>query len=546
MSLDLVALLCVSCDLPATRKVCGFTSFSSSHGCSKCMKVFSCERFGTKLDYSGYERNTWEMRTHELHQHQVSMLKNAHTASDFQLHERRYGVRYSELLRLQYFDIVEFHVIDPMHNLLLGTAKYLLTMWKDEQILTRSQFDHIQQEVDAIRVPPGIGRVPHKISSNFSGFTADQWKNWVCLYSSLCLKELLPSEHYQCWVLFQDACYHLLQPSISTMQLSIADQLLYEFCKAYETLYGKEKCTPNMHMHMHLSKCIENYGPVTAFWCFPFERFNGILGTFQKNWITPEQQMVKKFLSYQQILLMDLPSALPLELREFFEDHVCKCMSLNAGEGSVMQTHVDSSSLLQYKKNSLCALASIDATESAMHALYRRYEGIFDSDEIHCLTCVYQTLYPGRQLKHIPMMHEKFQELQIFNEVVSSSRARGSHSSAICANWAGIGGSLTTNNTVLRVGIVQHFIRHAVQLDADSKIYHIFARVFWFKNHPRENWFNSRTYVLSPDLIKHGPATFIPVSRIRCRCAIIKKKIQFDYGEDVVPIAILCGSNYSV
>ena len=138
------ALLCVSCDLPATRKVCGFTSFSSLHGYSKCMKEFSCERFGTKLDYSGYERNTWEMCTHELHQHQVSMLKNARTASDFQLHERRYGVRYSELLRLQYFDIVEFHVIDPMHNRLLGTAKYLLTMWKDEQILTRSQFDYIQ------------------------------------------------------------------------------------------------------------------------------------------------------------------------------------------------------------------------------------------------------------------------------------------------------------------------------------------------------------------------------------------------------------------
>lgn len=27
------------------------------------------------------------------------------------------GVRYSELLRLPYFDIVRFHLVDPMHNL---------------------------------------------------------------------------------------------------------------------------------------------------------------------------------------------------------------------------------------------------------------------------------------------------------------------------------------------------------------------------------------------------------------------------------------------
>ena len=107
-------------------------------------------------------------------------------------------------------------------------------------------------------------------------------------------------------------------------------------------------------MHMNLCKCIENYGPVTAFWCFPFERFNGILGTFQTNWIAPEQQMAKKFLSYQQILLMDIPFALPHEFKEFFEDHLSKCANLTLGEGSLMQTHVDSLSLIEYKKNSLC------------------------------------------------------------------------------------------------------------------------------------------------------------------------------------------------
>ena len=39
-------LLGVACDTPATRKICGFTSCSSTHSCSKCLKTFSCSALG--------------------------------------------------------------------------------------------------------------------------------------------------------------------------------------------------------------------------------------------------------------------------------------------------------------------------------------------------------------------------------------------------------------------------------------------------------------------------------------------------------------------
>ena len=34
------ALLCVTCDIPASRNVCGFTQHKSKHGCNKCTKEF--------------------------------------------------------------------------------------------------------------------------------------------------------------------------------------------------------------------------------------------------------------------------------------------------------------------------------------------------------------------------------------------------------------------------------------------------------------------------------------------------------------------------
>ena len=41
-----------------------------------------------------------------------------------------------------------------------------------------------------------------------------------------------------------------------------ADQKLMRFCAMFEALCGKEKCTPNMHLHGHLQDCILDYGPV--------------------------------------------------------------------------------------------------------------------------------------------------------------------------------------------------------------------------------------------------------------------------------------------
>ena len=99
------------------------------------MKKFTCDTFGSKLDYSGYERETWEMHTKANQIQQVSMFNDAHTATDQQQVEKQYGVRHSEL----FFDIVEHHIVDRMHNLLLGISKYLLTMWKDSSILTIAQ-----------------------------------------------------------------------------------------------------------------------------------------------------------------------------------------------------------------------------------------------------------------------------------------------------------------------------------------------------------------------------------------------------------------------
>ena len=71
--------------------------------------------------------------------------------------------------------------------------------------------------------------------------------------------------------------------SITMEQCLEAESRIQKFCKLFEHLYGTTKCTPNMHLSCHLVECIRDYRPVYSFWCFSFERYNGILGSYHKN-----------------------------------------------------------------------------------------------------------------------------------------------------------------------------------------------------------------------------------------------------------------------
>ena len=119
------ALMCVASDLPATRKICVFTGHNSKMGCSKCLKQFDVH-VGAPSNYSGYDRNNWIPRTNEHHKFYSTKYKLARTRKAREEMEKKTGVRYSLLTQLPYFDSIRMHVVDPMHNLLLGTAKHMM------------------------------------------------------------------------------------------------------------------------------------------------------------------------------------------------------------------------------------------------------------------------------------------------------------------------------------------------------------------------------------------------------------------------------------
>ena len=138
-----------------------------------------------------------------------------------------------------------------MHNMFLGTAKHVLQTWK----LSITDFDKhlasVQRQIDAIHVPRDIGRIPSKIGSGFSGFTADQWRLWTLVYSVFCLQNVVPEEHLECWRVFVIACSLFSCRVLTRDSVKIAHQFIVRFCQLASILFGKSFCTMNMHLHCH-------------------------------------------------------------------------------------------------------------------------------------------------------------------------------------------------------------------------------------------------------------------------------------------------------
>lgn len=264
----------------------------------------------------------------------------------------------------------------------------MISIWKDSGVLGNFDFKLIQSKIDCMIVPFGIGRIPYKVFSKFSELTADQWRNWTNVFS---LFGLLPDMHYSCWTNFVQASLILSQSSITADDLLVADSKLLEFCKCFENLYGRMACTPNMHLHAHLRQSIVDYGPTSAFWAFPFEHFNGVMGSFIKNWMTPEMQMMKRFISYQNILTCTSDSLQTSEIDKLLQS----CVETEGSfSGSLQSTMLDVYNRELHSR--YCYSETIDAvlTSSNHKIMSKCYEGYLNYDDIVALSHVYHALYP--------------------------------------------------------------------------------------------------------------------------------------------------------
>ena len=90
--------------------------------------------------------------------------------------------------------------------------------------------------------------------------------------------DLLDEADQQILTHFVMACFLLTARIIEDSALDEAHSRLLTVACLVEDNYGPEMITPNFHLSLHLTECCRDYGPLYAFWCYSFERMNGVLG----------------------------------------------------------------------------------------------------------------------------------------------------------------------------------------------------------------------------------------------------------------------------
>ena len=187
------------------------------------------------------------------------------------------------LAKLPWFDLVLGIVPDYMHGVLLGVTKQFLNLWLSSTKFKKPWFighkvKAIDKRLKNMKPPDFIQRLPRQLEVSRAYFKASELQAWLLYYSVPSLIDILPERYLQHFACLVEGVYILLGDNITPPLMDLARDMLSNFYKNHQVLYGDANCSLNVHnVGAHLVTYVQAWGPLWAWSCFPFEDLNGAL-----------------------------------------------------------------------------------------------------------------------------------------------------------------------------------------------------------------------------------------------------------------------------
>ena len=211
----------------------------------------------------------------------------------------------SILMNLNFFDLVDGMDVDYMHCVLLGvTRQYteliLSTTNANFYVGDPNSIGIINKRLLSITPPKCITRTPRSINERRL-WKASEWRSWLIFYSLVCLKGVLLPTYLKHLALLVTAVNIFLQESITPCTLQSAEKMLIRFVVDFQKLFGIQAMTYNVHLLLHLTDSVRNWGPLWVHSSFPFENQNRFLLQMKKSPTRIITQIVQRLLFYQSM-----------------------------------------------------------------------------------------------------------------------------------------------------------------------------------------------------------------------------------------------------
>lgn len=156
--------------------------------------------------------------------------------------------------------------------------------------------EEVRSDIVKIVTPSWATSIPANLGSAAHGkLKADQWRILGTTYFPISLIRLWgrriagDPRSKRCYKILRVTISLLSAIIIATSRVTSSSRadLYLEHMQAYlkgiQELFPDYKCHPNHHMAMHLHEYLRQYGPVHAWWTFPFERIIGMLQRIPNN-----------------------------------------------------------------------------------------------------------------------------------------------------------------------------------------------------------------------------------------------------------------------
>ena len=165
-----------------------------------------------------------------------------------------------------------------------------------------------------------------------------------------------------------------------------------------------------MPLHCHLKDCVINYGPPHAFWCFAFERYNGILGSVHTNSKSIKLQLLRKFCQEQETSTIYIPTD-----KEFCEllPQTTKC--------EATPSDLVISKLINISRCPLDEILSFSLIDvPIVKGLPTYHVKILVAEHISQLGSIYKQLYSNRQIAHFPYSYQEYGRVILAGDLLGS------------------------------------------------------------------------------------------------------------------------------
>ena len=368
---------------------------------------------------SFYTNQSCPLRTDEEVRKAMNAYKKASSKASAQTISQKQGVKYSELSRLPYFDMVQNFLIDPMHNLLMGLVSDIgdVLITNNNNLMSDKERETLARRLSVLRVPYDLGRLPKTMLEKMSarGLKAQQWKNFIVTYARVCLWNIVPYQLYGIVKCLAEVIEIMLKDPITRQEVDEISSLLHKHHALYAKYFGKFEVSVNYHMALHIPEVIRNWGHPTSWWCFPYERHIGILGEVNTSGKTVEEEIFRNFVMHHLIDAARLPSLssicendIPQLLQPFINPYHNDCKEDHNEEWAVFQ-RIQAE---RFFKGKVAAHKEEPPTDPMSEDKSLELQTMVEREDLEEVECWPIEMLPPRRLKQRP-------KIQFYSELKS-------------------------------------------------------------------------------------------------------------------------------